>query len=267
MKKTIKNLIEKYPLLKRNRFYYHLQRYRQYRPCKVDYSLTTRPDILDALVKDGIIIIDSYVSKEICAAIISELQAAAEAMLQGKYKETDGVAHIQQKAFRIAYADELSDTAKKKFFDDKLISETAKAYISKTAFSHRREADYKLEPGHLLQSDLPHFDDWRHRLKAFLYLTEVGLDNAPFVYYKGSHEQHSWKHKYHLEFEIDGVDGRFGHFFPQEMKSIKEKRNYQELICTGQAGTLILADFRGIHQGTPLKSGERILLNNVFSGF
>ena len=82
MKKLVQDLMVKYPVLKRNRFYYHLQRYRQYRPCKTDYSLTTRPDILDTLEKDGIIVIEDYVSKEICETIISELSEAAEQVLQ-----------------------------------------------------------------------------------------------------------------------------------------------------------------------------------------
>ncbi len=264
MKNLVQNLIVKHPVLKRNRFYYHLQRYRQYRPCKVDYSLTTRPDILDALVKDGVIVIENYVSKEICESIISELHEASEQVLEGTYKGAQTKVHIKEKSFRIGEVDKVSETAKQKFFDDKLISEIAKAYVSEAAFSYRREADYKLEAGNLLSSDLPHFDDWRHRFKAFLYLTDVGADNAPFVYYKGSHEQHPWKHKYHLEYEIDGEGGRYGHFFWQEMEEIKEKRNYEEFVCTGKAGTLILADFRGIHKGTTLKSGKRILLNSTY---
>ena len=264
MKKLIQNLIVNYPVLKKNRFYYHLQRYRQYRPCKVDYSLTSRPDILDALVKDGIVVIEDYLSKEICETVISELREAAEQVLEGTYQGSYGKVQLKQKAFRIDNVDEVSITAKNEFFEDKLISETAKAYVSKTAFSYRKEADYKLEAGNFLSSDLPHFDDWRHRFKAFLYLTDVGADNAPFVYYKGSHEQHPWKHKYHLEYEIDGESGRYGHFFWQEMEEIKEKMNYEEFVCTGKAGTLILADFRGIHKGTTLKSGKRILLNSTY---
>jgi len=266
MKKFVQDLIEKYPLIKRNRFYYHLQRYRQYRPCEVAYTLTTRPDILDALVKDGIIVIENYLSREICDAIISELQESADQVLQGTYKgKGDFAEHqVKQKSFRIHDVDKISNTAKEKFFDDKLIFEIAKAYVSKKAASYRREADYKLEAGHLLSSDLAHFDDWRHRFKAFLYLTDVSIYNAPFVYYKGSHEQHPWKYKYHLEYEIDGESGRYGHFFWQEIESIKKERNYEEFVCIGKAGTLILADFRGIHKGTTLKSGQRILLNNTF---
>lgn len=264
MKKTVQNLIKNYPILKRNRFYYHLQRYRQYRPCKIDYSLTERHDILDALVKDGITIIENYLSEEICNKIISEVQQSADQVLKGTFQGVFTTNQLPEKAFRIGFVDEISRTAKEKFFEDNLITEIAKAYVSKFATSYRREIDYKLEAGHLLSSDLDHFDDWRHRFKAFLYLTDVGAENAPFAYYKGSHEQHPWKHKYHLEYEIDGESGRYGHFFWQEMEEIKKKYNYEKLICTGKAGTLIFADFRGIHSGTTMLSGQRIMLNNTF---
>ena len=254
-------------MLKRYRIYYHLQRFRQERHCKVDYSLTDRPDILDGLVKDGIVVIDNYLSRELCETIIEELQKTADDVLRGKAKETDDLFYLRQKAFRIAFADEISQTAKQKFFDDSMIINLARAYISEQAFSYRREADYKIESGHFLASDLPHFDDWRHKFKAFLYLTDVGEENAPFAYYKGSHRQLRWRYRYNLEYEMDGETGRFGHFFPQEITVIAKEKNFEELICTGKTGTLILADFRGIHRGTSLMRGKRIMLNNTFAGF
>ncbi len=264
MKKLIQYLLKKYPVLTKNRFYYHIQRYRQYRPCRVDYSLTSHHDILDTLVKDGIVIIENHVEKDICKKIIAELDSASDQVLEGVF-EGDSTNHqLKQKAFRIGQVDQLSPTAKTYFFEDDMISELAKSYVSKTVFSYRKEADYKLEAGHLLQADLPHFDDWRHRFKAFLYLTDVSEENAPFVYYKGSHEQHPWKYKYHLEYELEGTSGRYGHFFLQEMEAIQKKRKYEKTIYTGAAGTLILADFRGIHKGTTLQKGKRILLNNTF---
>lgn len=264
MKKLIQSLINKFPLLKRNRIYYQLQRFRQYRPCKVDYSLTEQHNVLDVLVKDGIIVMNDYLPKETCETIIKELQSTSSQILAGNYTGNYSKGQLHRKAFRIADVDQISDTAQEYFFNDSMIEEIAKAYVSKDTFSYRKEADYKLEAGHLLQADLPHFDDWRHRFKAFLYLTDVEEGNAPFVYYKGSHEQHKWKYKYHLEYEMNGETGRYGHFFLQEMKSIQEKRKYEELVCTGKAGTLILADFRGIHKGTTLKDGQRVLLNNTF---
>lgn len=263
MKKLIQDLVQRHPIIKRNRLYYHIQRYRQYRPCRVDYSLTEHHDILDRLVENGIAVLDSYLDSALCDTIVSELDGAASQMLAGTY-EGKSTGHPGKKAFRIGQADHVSATAKKHFFDDPMIHALAKAYVSKTAFSYRKEADFKLEAGHFLQADLPHFDDWRHRFKAFLYLTDVDAYSAPFVYYKGSQEQHPWKHKYHLEFERDGEEGRYGHFFIQEMRAILRERGYEELVCTGKAGTLILADFRGIHKGTTLREGRRILLNSTF---
>ncbi len=264
MKQYLSNLLEKMPVLKKNRFYYYIQRYRQYRPCRVDKSLTDRPDIVDELVRDGITIIPGFVAKDDCNRIISELNPCVEQILRNNFNGHYTKHQLQQKAFRIGNVHQYSETANNLFFTNRLIESIAKAYVSDKAFSYRKEADYKLESGHLLQADLPHFDDWRHRFKAFLYLTDVEEENAPFVYYKGSHEQHPWKHKFHLEFEINGVNGRYGHFFVQEMNEIQKKRGYEKLVCVGGAGTLILADFRGIHSGTTLLNGRRILLNNTF---
>ena len=81
---------------------------------------------------------------------------------------------------------------------------------------------------------------------------------------KGVISRNKWKYKYHLEFEKDGQNGRYGHFFLQEMRGLQKKYGFEELNCTAKAGTLILADFRGIHKGTTLVSGQRILLNNTF---
>jgi len=264
IKESLRKLINRVPFLKKNRLYYHIQRYRQYSPCKVDKSLTTRLDIIDDLVKDGIVIIPDYLSKSICDQIVSELEPCVTKVLDGTFEGIYSKNQLDQKAFRIGKVNEYSSTADRHFFNDNVINSIAKSYVSKKAFSYRKEADYKLEAGHLLQADLPHFDDWRHRFKAFLYLTDVNEKNAPFVYYKGSHEQHPWKYKYHLEFEKYGETGRYGHFFIQEMNKIENDRNYKKLVCIGKAGTLILADFRGIHKGTTLLEGKRILLNNTY---
>lgn len=209
-------------------------------------------------------IIENFISPEICGQILAEYEPIAQEVLEGKRSENISKVQLHQGAFRIERAEQFSPTAVAHFFQNELIIQTAKAFVSKAAVSYRQEADYKVKAGEFLQANLPHIDDWRHRFKAFLYLTDVTEDNAPFVYYKGSHKQDRWKRKYHLEFERDGITGRYGHFFLQEMRGLQEKYGFEELVCTGKAGTLIFADFRGIHKGTTLKSGKRILLNNTF---
>ena len=182
-------LIKKFPILKRNALYYNIQRFRQYLPLKVDKALTEYPEVIDVLLENGIHIIEGFLSKGQCEQILKELEVPKQQALNNKWTSS----YITQKEikgnFRIGSIDQFSHSANKLFFQNKLIVQTARAYVSKKARSYRREVDFKLTPGNLLQSDLPHFDDWRHRFKAFLYLTDVDQENAPFVYYKGSHKQ------------------------------------------------------------------------------
>jgi len=279
MKELIKNIFSNNPILRKNKFYYYVQRYRQYKQYKIDYSKTTHPEILDILQEDGIYIIGNFIDKVTCDKIKDELSCDVNDAMQFNYKNwrKDSGHYLYQKSkkgyqrasdnsCRILNVDKLSVTAKSHFFSNSLIKEIAQAYISKKAHCYRKELDYKVEQKEDidLRADNPHFDDWRHRFKAFLYLTDVSEDNAPFVYYKGSHEQVDWKKPHHLEFELKKTEGRYGHFNQKEFDKTAEANGYEELICTGKAGTLILADFRGIHKGTPIKSGKRILLNSTW---
>jgi hypothetical protein len=138
------------------------------------------------------------------------------------------------------------------------------AYMSPTAVSYRREIDYRYGISNVAQADLYHFDNWRPLVKAFLYLVDVSEENAPFVYVPGTHKQDDWRRKHNMAYDVDGTTGRFGHFFPQEYKSLQARFGWKDLVCTGAAGTLILADLRGLHRGTPLKSGHRIMLTSAF---
>lgn len=263
LKTSIQGLLRRFPALTRNRLYYHIQRYRQYRPIRIDRSLTTRNDIIDSLERDGIFIIPDFAPKEICEKIIAELHPAFSQMLDGRYQGSHQM-NADYGPYRLLRADNLSPTAKGFYFENAFITEIARAYVSEGVISYRREADFKVNPGKLTQSDLPHFDDWRHRFKAFLYLTDVSEKNGPLVYYKGSHRPGQWNHRYNLEYEMDGMDGRYGHFFPQEMRQLMKTHDFKEVTCVGNAGTLIFADFRGIHKGAPMLEGQRWLLNNTF---
>jgi hypothetical protein len=266
MKGIVKRTLEENPWLRRNRFYYELQRYRQFRPCRVDRSLAERPEVVDELVRDGYCIIPHFANRETCEAILRELETPLAELLAGTYKGRHQV-HSFPEAYRMLGVDEVSPTAAREFFANPFLESIARAYVGPTAVSYRREGDFKVNEVHggkFLQSELPHFDDWRHRFKAFLYLTDVGTENAPFVYYPRTHTYAEWKRPYCVDYEVEGLDGRYGHFFPQEMRRLTEEHGFRPVECTGPAGTLILADFRGIHRGTTIRGGRRILLNNTW---
>lgn len=266
VKRAVQGTLKTHPWMRRNRIYYEIQRRRQYRPCRVDPSLAERPDIVEALVRDGCYVLPDFLSRETCEAIIRELDPPLREMLEGSYSGKFQI-HPFLEAYRLGEVDRLSPSAAKAFFGSSFIESIAHAYVGPTAISYRREADFKLaevHTGSFLQSELPHFDDWRHRFKAFLYLTDVGAENAPFVFYSGTHTYADWNRRYYREYEIDGESGRYGHFFPQEMRRLMAAHGFREIEFTAAAGTLIFADTRGIHRGTTLRRGRRILLNSTY---
>ena len=108
------------------------------------------------------------------------------------------------------------------------------------------------------QADLYHFDNWRPICKAFLYLTDVSEENAPFVYIPGTHKPASWKRRHEIAYDVYGMDGPFGHFLPQEVRALRREFDWEDLVCTGDAGALILADLRGLHRGIRNRRARRI---------
>ena len=224
--------------------------------------MTQADESLQTLKRNGICIVPDFLSRAECQEILGELTPAIEQTVKGTY-EGDFVVS-PQRTYRIANASHISARAGDLFFDSEMIASLAKAYVSKDAYSLRREVDIKVHIGRVQQADTPHFDNWRHTFKVFLYLEDVSHDNAPFVFYSGTHEQLPWRERYDYEWERDGRTGRFGHFFMQEMVRLKEDHGFEEVTCVGEAGTLILADFRGIYKGTTLAAGRRVLLNNTF---
>lgn len=91
-----------------------------------------------------------------------------------------------------------------------------------------------------------HFDMDRFKfLKFFFYLNDVGSDNGPHCYVRGSHKNLP---------EILLNDRRFT---DNEIKPFYSEDDMLEL--TGKKGSIIAVDTRGLHKGKPLKSGKRLL--------
>jgi phytanoyl-CoA dioxygenase PhyH len=258
-----KRVVDRHPAaLKGNRLFYELQRLRAYRRVRVRPELTERRDLLQQLTETGIALVPEYLPR----TQVDEMRAAADETLEAaKGGKLPGKAFTIQPHIlvRVARADVLVP-ATQPFFSDPVIRSVMEAYISPDVASYRRELDYRYGLTHVAQADLFHFDNWRPICKAFLYLTDVTEENAPFVFLQGSHQLGGWRRPHAITYDAWGPSGRFGHFFPQEIRDLQSRFQWPELVCTGPAGTLILADFRGLHRGTPLRAGRRILLNNTF---
>lgn len=231
--------------------------YSKYKPSPV--SPEDR-EIYDQVMENGYAIIPDFFDRATTEQMLLEVEKARTEVLEN---------HIEDYFYhprgheRIANIENYAPTTKRFFYND-FIQRMGRCYVSRDALAYRKEADYKYIVGRDEQANLAHFDDFRHRLKAFLFLSDVTEKNAPMIYYAGTHKLKAWRRRYNREFTSGGEEGRYGHFFPQEMDALCEKHGFEAVKLTVKAGTLFLGDFRGIHQGTVLQDGKRVLLNCTF---
>lgn len=251
-------------MLKRNRVFFEVQRRRDALVHQPDRTLTSRPEVIDALVHDGLAVIEGFADAAAVRGAVEALEPWLDRLQRGEVEEEMVVAPEEHHYFRLADANERVPETRF-FFDCPLIQEVARAYLSRAAAPYRFVAEWRTERRPIVSAeDLFHFDSWRPVFKAFLYLTDVTRETSPFVYLKGSHRGGRWVYRRALEFEADGAEGSWGHFFPGEIKRLQRQNGWEEAIIEAPAGTLVMADFRGLHRGSPLISGRRVLLNCTF---
>ena len=254
-----------HPSLRGSRAFHALQRWRAERYTKVDRSLTNHPEILEALLRDGVAVVPGYLSREKAEGWLDQALPFLEQARRGELP--DHTYTNQPKIIaRLSPAEEfLPESAE--FFNDAMIINLMRAALNPNVVSYRHEFDYrygKAADDEVRMADLYHFDNWRPIYKAFLYLTDVSEESGPFVYMPGTHVGGAWRIRKEREFDSLGTTQSFGHFFPQEIRALREQFGWEPQIMTGEAGTLILADLRGLHRGTPMTTGSRVLLTNVF---
>jgi len=255
---AVANHFKRYP------WYFRAYRFRQCRKYQVNPALTPHKELLDTLLEDGLAVLPGYYSPDKAAAIRAAVEPPLEDIRCGTYRGPGPFfREARYGVYRLMNADRLNP-AVRDFFEDPFILSLARAYTSCRAVSYQRMAELRPDIGHVSSADINHIDDWRIRFKAFLYLTDVGPEQAPFVYLRKSQRPASWRFPKEFEYFRDGHKGSFGSIPDEELAVIQEKHHYEEVVCVGQAGTLILTDTRGIHRGTPLVQGKRILLANYF---
>lgn len=101
-----------------------------------------------------------------------------------------------------------------------------------------------------------HIDADIHQIKAFLYLTDVlRLEDGPYCYIPGSHQEQQIKHINRL---YNAVAGR-----PWTDMSLADPA--AGIACLAPAGTLILSMQSGLHRGYPqTPDASRLMLVELF---
>jgi hypothetical protein len=101
-----------------------------------------------------------------------------------------------------------------------------------------------------------HVDAFIREFKSFVYLDDVDGGNGPFAYIPGTQKSHFRR----LRKQVVGnpEDESPTSFYPEELGGLLDL----EAAVRGPAGTMILADVRGLHRGTPQIDRSRSVLVN-----
>jgi hypothetical protein len=225
-------------------------------------TLAPPPDLAEAfaqLSRDGVAVVPRFLNGAVVKAMCEGLPPLEH------FEESPEA----DKSIAFSGADHVPSL--RPFFHDPRLRRLVQAYIGDDATPARRKVEIRRTQGQVLAFDrLFHIDTWKHRLKLFLYLHDVGEDDAPLVYLKGSHKG-SWRRrtewliyrKYKVGpsgYAADTDLSYIGCFWPYEINEIKARHGFSEFTCTAPAGSLIMFDARGVHRATPLLNSSRTLL-------
>lgn len=245
-------------------FYFLYKKYIHYR--RYENTSVDSDGILTRLFADGIVVIPNFITNEACGRIVSSFRSHFNDIHSGNFIKSKFHYFPDYGVTRILEADKLSNESLL-FFNNEYVNNIAQKYVSKKASSYQKMIELRSGDNTKSKSDGIHFDDWKQRFKSFLYLNDVTSDNAPFRYYPGSHLGKGWRLRRLLaeyDYFLHGKSGKYGYFSRDEFSKFKHKLTFPEQVCCGSAGTLILVDTRGLHSGTPLVSGQRMMLASYF---
>ncbi len=221
---------------------------------------------VEAITNDGIYVDQNFMDRDEALALGERMRVYLNAIEDGSFALDNPVyAPPGAGTLRINRAETL-DPACRHFFDDPFVCNVATSVSCANAKKVLR-VDLRRGAGKFSEDDTLHFDDypWGHRIKAFLYLTDVTEDDSPFVYAKKTHNPGPWRDDKELDAVKRGHVGSWGHYLQLELMYIMATYDLSETVVTGPAGTLLIANTIGLHRGTrPSPTSERISLTTTF---
>ncbi|OMH36157.1 phytanoyl-CoA dioxygenase family protein [Motiliproteus sp. MSK22-1] len=247
---------------------------------KLDYKLrcalskhrvpTIHQKALETLRRDGCVVFPEYFTLQ----QVAEFQADIEQAKRNASADRIKYGHIDTGISRVFDLTEVAPSTNI-IFEDPMVLDIIKGYCSRDCRLLRSFYEEKKELGVSSQSNHTHFDDWRHRVKVWVYLTDVTEKQAPTRIMLGSQKDHWWRfwheYNYYLHFRTD-ENNQFtpltdysGMFWPHEVETIRKRWNYREKAITGKAGTLFIFDSRALHRSTVLEEGERKIITGYYT--
>jgi hypothetical protein len=208
------------------------------------------------LFHDGFAVIPDFMASSECQVLREEINSLLQDFESKTQRDSVG------SDCRLFGANSISKKFQK-YFEHTEIRKLLRIFIDGkpvNGFTMIARMDYK--EGNLGSGNGWHRDSAQYsQIKSILYLSDTTYESGPFQYLRGSHTPLAFikgltKGLYgsdKFRFSEQEVD-RYLKFFPEQRVE----------TFSAPAGTLILADTRGLHRGSPIMSGSRYAATNYF---
>ena len=207
--------------------------------------------ILSEIELNGFYVIDDFFSNDDCLSIKNDfdkmLSSDPSVVQNYSDKRVFGIEERSQKAYD--------------FYSDKFLKSIADTYCS-SVLANAFTLFNKVEtlPGSKGSGEGWHKDSSFRQFKAFLYLSDVGENDAPFQVILNSHKIKDYLN----DMSITGMQFRELRISNEQVDKILQKDPDRLHTFKGKAGMVILADTALIHRGKPPEGGTRYALTNYY---
>ncbi len=201
---------------------------------------------LATLVENGILFLPNYIARETVSALREKIAWLPAALKDGRLGD-------------------LPEEQKHAFPDWGLfrIYDVVQSYMSNHARHTRSCVELRDTPGDLEalpEHMMPHFDSYYREIKVWLLLIDVGMAQGPMRYYTKTHRPAQWRAVPDYLRYLGGLwreaNGVHPYAIPKLQKTSPEWLGVEKVYCTGTAGSVIIADTRGLHRAWPLEPGN-----------
>lgn len=214
--------------------------------------LETHDPLLDQVRRDGIAVVPGFLDRARCEALRDEVDRVIATETRYVHRKFD---------LRVYGAERASEPLAAVHSDAGLLSK-ARAYTRLPVVNGFTQASRLTHtPGQRGGSGPGwHRDHWFQQIKAFLYLSDVSIEQGPFELIAGSHRGAT------RALDMLRHDARFKqyHFDDAQIDALLAAEPHRLRRAIGAAGTLILADTSAIHRGRPIEAGTRYSVTNYY---
>jgi hypothetical protein len=228
------------------------------------FNVATQNKIVSEIRRDGFYVFPTLIPPAIC----DEIEAFAKVTPAVTESNPDrrmpleryDPGHPLSRTYKMRESDSVNVAAIQKLLGDQVFLAIAEQYLNTQPSIGGVDvwwsALYGNEPGSVA-AQLFHFDfdappSW---LKLFVYVTDVGPENGPHVYVRGTHKPglagaRALRARGYMRISDDEIEQTFG------------KDSMVEI--SGPRGTVFVADTRGFHKGKMPVAGDRLLAQTIY---